>query len=122
MYELKENRSRKGLNLIVLTDGEPEEGQDVDQVIVKYANQLRDAGASTLKVGIQFVQIGSDETATEFLSFLDDKLKSEHDLDRDMVDTVHWVEDEKEYLSEKILLGGILKKVDNDDKGEAATT
>ncbi|KAL8872013.1 MAG: hypothetical protein Q9174_002283 [Haloplaca sp. 1 TL-2023] len=121
MYELRKDRTRKGLNLIVLTDGEPEEGQHVDQVIVKYANQLRDAGASTLKVGIQFVQIGTDDTATEFLRFLDDKLKSEHGLDRDMVDTVRWVDDDEEYLSEKILLGGILKKLDNNDKVETGT-
>ncbi|KAL8780921.1 MAG: hypothetical protein Q9213_006232 [Squamulea squamosa] len=116
MYQYKLNRSKKGLNLIILTDGEPEPGQDVEQVIVKYANQLRDASAPLFHVGIQFVQIGADSTATAFLRRLDSKLKGAHNLDRDMVDTVHWVPGDEDRLYEKILLGGILKQLDDRDE------
>ena len=32
-----------------------------------------------------------------------------------MVDTVPWVDDDEDRLYEKILLGGILKRLDNDE-------
>ncbi|KAL8731525.1 MAG: hypothetical protein Q9166_003371 [cf. Caloplaca sp. 2 TL-2023] len=118
MYEYRQNRSKKGLNLIILTDGEPERGQNVEKVIVKYANLLRNASAPLFHVGIQFVQIGADSAATKFLKYLDTKLKGKRDLDRDMVDTVHWVPGDEERLVEKILLGGILKQLDNEDESE----
>ncbi|KAI4131099.1 MAG: hypothetical protein LQ338_001420 [Usnochroma carphineum] len=104
----------KGLNLIVLTDGEPDPGQDVEEVLKEYATALKDAGAHRFKVGVQFVQIGGDERARKFLKLLDDELKAKHKLDRDMIDTVYWAEEDKGHLHEKILLGGILKRLDND--------
>ena len=36
-----------------------------------------------------------------------------------MVDTVHWVDGDEERLYEKILLGGILKRLDNDEEQKA---
>ena len=36
-----------------------------------------------------------------------------------MVDTVPWVEGDEERLYEKILLGGILKRLDNDEELKA---
>lgn len=84
MYEYQQDRHKKSLNLIVLTDGEPDRGQDVEKVIVKYANELREAKAPPFLIGVQFVQIGNDPKAAEFLSFLDRKLKSKHNLDRDV--------------------------------------
>ncbi|KAL8767261.1 MAG: hypothetical protein Q9209_006187 [Squamulea sp. 1 TL-2023] len=139
MYQYKPNRSKKGLNLIILTDGEPEPGQDVEQVIVKYANQLRDSSAPLFQVGIQFVQVGADSNATAFLRRLDSRLKEAHNLDRDiynletawqgldeyadsiimqMIDTVHWVPGDEDRLFEKILLGGILKQLDDKDEAD----
>ncbi|KAL8915809.1 MAG: hypothetical protein Q9172_006644 [Xanthocarpia lactea] len=117
-YMYQYNRGKKGLNLIILTDGEPDKGQDVEQVIVKYANILRDASAPFYQVGIQFVQIGADKAATEFLRRLDSKIKSMHNLDRDMVDTVHWVPGDEDRLSEKILLGGVSKLLDEEDESD----
>ncbi|KAL8840445.1 MAG: hypothetical protein Q9170_001321 [Blastenia crenularia] len=102
----------KGLNLIVLTDGEPDPEQDVEEVLRDYAEKLVEADAPRYKVGVQFVQIGGDEAARNFLRFLDDELKKKHTLDRDMIDTVYWVEEDRERLHEKILLGGILKRFD----------
>ncbi|KAL8808730.1 MAG: hypothetical protein Q9223_003734 [Gallowayella weberi] len=119
MYEYNRNRSKKGLNLIILTDGEPERGQNVEEVIVKYAKKLQDVSAPLFQVGIQFVQIGADSTATRFLKNLDTKLKNKHNLDRDMVDTVLWVPGDEDRLFEKILLGGILKQLDDEDESDS---
>lgn len=84
MYRYSLDRSIKGLNLIVLTDGEPKRGQKVEDVIVKYANELHAARAPLFQVGIQFVQIGAEKEAAEFLKMLDTKLKGKHGLDRDV--------------------------------------
>ncbi|KAL8688757.1 MAG: hypothetical protein Q9218_005411, partial [Villophora microphyllina] len=122
MKKYREDSDVKGLNLIVLTDGEPERGQRVDKVIVEYANELRDLKAHKFKIGIQFVQIGNDAAATKFLDFVDKKLKNSRKLDRDMVDTVRWVPGQEEYLFEKILLGGILKRYDDDDEEDSESS
>ncbi|KAI9712117.1 MAG: hypothetical protein M1820_001826 [Bogoriella megaspora] len=113
-YEYKQDRKIKGLNLIILTDGAPSEGQDVEEVLVRYAKNLKDLHAPALKVGVQFVQIGVDEGAAKFLQKLDNDIREIYKLDRDMVDTVPWVEGDQEHLSEKILLGGILKRYDGE--------
>ena len=84
IYEYTQNRHKKGLNLIVLTDGEPESGQKVEDVIVKYAKKLETISAPPFHVGVQFVQIGGDEAASIFLKSLDDDLKAKHGLDRDV--------------------------------------
>ena len=84
IHEYKKNRSIKGLNLIVLTDGEPSPHQDVEHVIVKYARILAQQDAPPLQVGIQFVQIGDEEGAKDFLDSLDNDLQKKHDLDRDV--------------------------------------
>ncbi|KAL8903482.1 MAG: hypothetical protein Q9207_003895 [Kuettlingeria erythrocarpa] len=114
MFRYRRNSEIKGLNLVVLTDGEPDPGQDVEEVLKDYATQLKEAGAYRFKVGVQFVQIGGDEAARAFLNFLDDELKAKHKLDRDMIDTVYWEEGDRDHLHEKILLGGILKRLDNE--------
>ena len=84
MYEYGQNRRKKPLNLIILTDGEPDPDQNVEEVIKKYANQLKEAKAPPLQVGIQFVQIGGDPDAAKFLESLDDDLQDRYGLDRDV--------------------------------------
>lgn len=84
LKNFRENPKRKRLNLIVLTDGEPDDVQAVEEVIVKCANQLKDLTAHSLQVGVQFVQIGGDEKASEFLRGLDDDLVKKRNLDRDV--------------------------------------
>ena len=84
VHEYKKNRRIKGLNLIVITDGEPSPGQDVEGVIVKYAKMLAEHDAPPLQVGIQFVQIGDEKKAKDFLDSLDDDLQTKYDLDRDV--------------------------------------
>lgn len=84
MYDYRKDRRKKGLNVIILTDGEPERRQNVEAVIVKYARKLKDMSAKQLQVGLQFVQIGGDEGAATFLKSLDDDLEKKYDLDRDV--------------------------------------
>lgn len=85
--DYKENNSIKGLNLIVLTDGEPQPGQNVEAVIVNYARELAKLQAPLLQVGVQFVQIGDDSAAARFLQHLDNDIKGAYGLDRD----VSWI-------------------------------
>ena len=84
VVEYQKDRHKKGLNLIMLTDGEPDRGQDVEGVIVKYARKLANAEAPPLQVGVQFVQVGGDKKAAEFLKSLDDDLQHKFGLDRDV--------------------------------------
>lgn len=84
VHEYKKNRRIKGLNLIVITDGEPSHDQDVEGVIVKYAKMLAEHDAPPLQVGIQFVQIGDEKGAKDFLDSLDNDLQTKYGLDRDV--------------------------------------
>jgi hypothetical protein len=49
-------------------------------VIVNAARELDRRNAPVSQVGIQFVQIGHDEAATQYLEALDNSLKSQHDV------------------------------------------
>lgn len=49
-------------------------------IIVNAARELDRMYAPISQVGIQFVQIGHDQSATEFLETLDNRLKSQHDV------------------------------------------
>ncbi len=84
IHEYKYNRHIKGLNLIVITDGEPSPRQDVEGVIVKYARILAQQDAPPLQVGIQLVQVGDEKGAKDFLDSLDNDLQEKHNLDRDV--------------------------------------
>ncbi|KNZ58957.1 hypothetical protein VP01_1827g7 [Puccinia sorghi] len=50
----------KPMNLIVLTDGEPDRGQDPEQVIVEIGRYLDSNRFPLNQLGISFVQIGND--------------------------------------------------------------
>ena len=84
IHEYKSNRHIKGLNLIIITDGEPSHGQDVEAVVVKYARILAQLDAPSLQVGIQFVQVGDEKLAKDFLDSLDNDLQTKYELDRDV--------------------------------------
>lgn len=74
-----------GLNLIIFTDGAPEGPfEDIEEVIVDTAKDLDDFRADKYKVGIQFVQIGNDESVTNFFERIDNEIKGEHGLRRDV--------------------------------------
>ncbi len=66
----------KFLSLIVITDGEADDEQKVEEYIVSVAKRLDDWAAPAAYVGIQFVQVGDDYRATIFLQRLDNELKN----------------------------------------------
>ncbi|KDQ64206.1 hypothetical protein JAAARDRAFT_52188 [Jaapia argillacea MUCL 33604] len=106
-YALKEVRP---VNFIIITDGAPTD--DPEAVIVAAARRLDARHFPLNQVGIQFVQIGDSQEATEFLRELDDGLANTHGI-RDMVDTTPFsgASLDGEILT-KILLGGINRRVD----------
>ncbi|CUA77907.1 hypothetical protein RSOLAG22IIIB_06860 [Rhizoctonia solani] len=106
----------KPLNLIVITDGEPSD--DPESVIVAAARRL-DAGQFPLaQVGIQFIQVGDDKSASKALKELDEHLHEDYNV-RDIVDT-------RPFTGTKLtpevliamLLGGINRRVDRIKKAE----
>ncbi|KAF9235581.1 hypothetical protein BU15DRAFT_51245 [Melanogaster broomeanus] len=100
----------KPINFIIITDGAPTD-EPLDS-IVALARRLDRGNYPIAQVGLQFVQIGDDQSATEFLRQLDDDLGNSHGV-RDMVDTTPYlgIELTAEMLI-KILLGGINRRVD----------
>lgn len=64
----------KFLNVIVITDGQADDEEEVEEYIVKVARKLDGMDAPKNYIGIQFIQIGDDEKATSFLQRLDDDL------------------------------------------------
>jgi len=106
------NATIKPVNYIVLTDGHPTD--DPEDAIVMAAKRLDKGDFPLTQVGIQFVQIGSDPSATKFLEELDDNLQSKYNI-RDMVDTTPFKKIHGRLTAEmltKILLGGINRRVD----------
>lgn len=100
----------KPVNFLVITDGAPTD--DPESVIVTAARRL-DAGKFPInQVGIQFIQIGSDPSATEALRELDDDLAGKYHV-RDIVDTTPYTGQALDAtMLTKILLGGINRRVD----------
>ncbi|KAK2742622.1 hypothetical protein FQN55_007741 [Onygenales sp. PD_40] len=100
----------KPLNVVVITDGVPTD--DVETVLVLYAKRLDKCNAIPWQLGIQFLQVGNDQGAKEWLASLDDDLCKHYGV-RDMVDTAPW---EKKKLTHekvlKIMLGAINKRFD----------
>ena len=96
-------------NLIVLTDGEPnteyEQPMDISdqedarkhkasfrrirKKVVEIAKKLDEAEAERRQVGIQFCQIGNDLDVTAFFEYLDDRLRGEHNVGRDVSNVQH---------------------------------
>lgn len=99
----------KPLNLIVITDGAPTD--DLEAVIVQIAKELDARNLPVASLGMQFVQIGDDPIATEFLNHLDDNIRKQYNI-RDIVDTTPAEPGQKLDLV-KILIGGINRRVDN---------
>ncbi|KAI5480560.1 hypothetical protein MNV49_000256 [Pseudohyphozyma bogoriensis] len=105
----------KPLNLIVLTDGAPDKGEDPEPIIVDIAKRLDAGRFPPYQIGIQFVQIGVDDEAADHLRALDDDLKSKHGI-RDFVDTVLFDVKNQGVLNEqyiiKALLGSMNRSID----------
>lgn len=63
---------KKGLVILMITDGAPDDKQKLESLIVETANSLQNDG----EVGISFIQVGDDEQAKLWLQHLDDDLTS----------------------------------------------
>ncbi|OAP55735.1 hypothetical protein AYL99_09887 [Fonsecaea erecta] len=105
------------LDLIVLTDGVAKDKKQTESLIVKTAQDLTRLRAVPRQIGIQFVQVGEDRNAKEFLKHLDDGIKSQGV--RDIVDTKRYDNQEgglplKEQLA-KILLGAMDDDIDEEE-------
>ena len=81
----KQRDAHSGLNLIIFTDGAPEDPfEDIEEAIVDTARELDKFRAEKYKVGVQFVQIGNDESVTNFFQRIDDEIKGDNGLKRDV--------------------------------------
>ncbi|CCC13669.1 hypothetical protein SMACR_07235 [Sordaria macrospora] len=102
----------KPMNLIVITDGEPDDSPEMR--IKQCIKRLEKVDAPYYQIGIQFFQVGNDKEAKKALAALDDNLGD----DRDMVDTVTW--DGGDTLARqlegdkllKVVLGSVVKRLD----------
>jgi hypothetical protein len=70
----------KPLNVIVITDGADDDEEVTEELLVGIAKKLDEMTAPRSQVGIQFLQVGDDPKAAEFLKRLDDDLKKVHGI------------------------------------------
>ncbi|RYP52637.1 hypothetical protein DL768_002287 [Monosporascus sp. mg162] len=106
----------KPVNIIVVTDGCPNSREVLECVIVEAAERLQKQDALLYQVGIQFFQVGDNPNAAEFLARLDQKIREDYQLDRDMVDTVpfnHRTGGLTDKLILKTVLGAVVKTLDD---------
>ncbi|KAK6334560.1 hypothetical protein TWF730_003774 [Orbilia blumenaviensis] len=104
------------MDLIYLTDGAASDKEATEKLIVETARTLRDLNAPERQIGIQFVQIGEDRQATEFLRHLDNDLRAQG-VD-DIVDTRQWHhlqpgDRHLKHLLSRILLGAMDDSIDD---------
>jgi hypothetical protein len=76
---------KKPILVFVITDGDATDRDAVAKVIAKATKEMK----ADEEIGIQFIQIGHDSSATKFLQFLDDELVSKYGAKFDIVDTNH---------------------------------
>ncbi|KAF9000266.1 hypothetical protein BDQ17DRAFT_1391354 [Cyathus striatus] len=105
------NEYVKPVVYVVITDGCPTD--DPGTVIEGIAKRLDQNNFPVSQVGIQFVQIGNDLSATRFLKKLDDELSPMKGI-RDIVDTTPYKGVLNDEMLIKVMLGGINKRVDRD--------
>ncbi|KIY52613.1 hypothetical protein FISHEDRAFT_69682 [Fistulina hepatica ATCC 64428] len=126
----------KPVNFLIITDGLPTGLLDPVTVIQEATKKFDELKWPKSQVGIQFVQIGNDKGARDYLRRLDssnyrtfsDRVKDAFRISRphikfsrDIVDTTPFKVEGEEITSErlyKILLGAIVRKVDGKNGGK----
>jgi Mg-chelatase subunit ChlD len=88
-----------GEMLLVITDGQPQDENEVAKTIVNFANKLENADS---EYGISFIQVGKDASAAAFLKRLDDDL-TKQGAKHDIVDTKTMEEVETIGLTETLI-------------------
>ncbi|EIW76378.1 hypothetical protein CONPUDRAFT_130975 [Coniophora puteana RWD-64-598 SS2] len=107
----KRKKTIKPVNYLVITDGRPDDEQDLEDAIVKFAHWLDREEYPPTQVGIQFVQVGNDSEASEYLQKLDNNLSPKKGI-RDIVDTERYNGDVTAAKLIKLMIGGINRRVD----------
>lgn len=86
-----EQQSQQGerlpVTILIVTDGRPQDEKDVMDLIIQTTHRMKTHRLKDEDIGIQILQIGHDENATRFLTYLDDELIS-NGACFDIVDTV----------------------------------
>lgn len=96
-----EGKAKKGYILGIITDGQPQDQEDVKKEIIELSKKLdRDE-----EFGIQFLQIGDDPIATKYLKTLDDDLVSQG-AKFDIVDTTTFADSENKSITD-LLIGAL---------------
>ncbi|GAA5850552.1 hypothetical protein JCM8547_001911 [Rhodosporidiobolus lusitaniae] len=101
----------KPLLLLILTDGRADDPDMVKDICVEMAQRLDEVRAPPYQLGVQFVQIGDDPEAREFLQDLDDNLKPQLGV-RDMIDTTPYEGAITPEFILKAALGAVVKSID----------
>ncbi len=113
----------KPINIIIITDGVPDEQDEVTSCIIYAMKELDELRAMSSRVGIQFFQVGAAKDATTFLKYLDDELCKKATSERDMVDraTFNTVNGGRAALTHdwilKVVQGGISRRYDRIENG-----
>lgn len=92
------NAKAKGEIAIFITDGAPNDPNSAAKAIVEATKKMTDPE----ELGLQFVQVGNDTNATNFLKFLDDDLQG-MGAAYDIVDTTSIADCEDKPLKEVLL-------------------
>ncbi|HET6347135.1 MAG TPA: VWA domain-containing protein, partial [Myxococcota bacterium] len=100
----------KPLNVIVITDGRSNDDFGLIDDLKGYARSLDEANAPLSQLGVQFFQVGKDETATKTLEDIDNNMKGV----RDMCDTRSGTDLTPELIFDT-LLGAISRRIDNNN-------
>jgi hypothetical protein len=95
----------KPTTIIVLTDGEPSNGQEGQKALAKLIIGAANKIEGDAELAIQFIQVGDDPGATSFLKKLDDDLQSAG-AKFDIVDS-KTVDDLENTSIEQILLAAV---------------
>lgn len=111
------------MNIIVFTDGEASDHNDLRDTLIKSTQELDQLKAKPDHIGIQFFQVGVDKQVDWYLKTLDDNIKEHAHSTRDIVDKCTFDTIENGMLSltsdgvAKTLLGGIDKDIDAQEFG-----
>ncbi|KAF8251246.1 hypothetical protein K440DRAFT_615854 [Wilcoxina mikolae CBS 423.85] len=109
------SKSKTHLNLIVLTDGQLDDDDDLDKVIINCVKRLDELRAPSGSIGVQFVLFGRrDSRLSRLFEYLDDEVAVEIGSLRDIVDTTEFSREmlEDRNAFKKILCGSINKTLD----------
>jgi len=106
--EYQKDQAIPRLNVLVLTDGEPNSEQAVIEYLNLFNARLDRANVHPRAVGVMIFQVGKERDATDFLDRLDNHLKSEK---RDLVEVVSASQLATDDDVRRAVIGAVKKKL-----------